>query len=334
MFRIEAGKTKIKMWGDTWMWHLWGTVGWSSFNQGWFKSRAVSSREQGQKVGALGKACTFSLISQLRRMRNRLRSTSPLFLSILVANAAIAESQIKKQKEDPRDPRIIEAARLYETYFLNQMYKGMRGTVQLTDNPSMTTKIYTEQLDEHTTDEWAKSGGIGLSDMIYDQIVDRYAQAAAMKQRQNEFKLFGRKAIPFTGRDIIRVQPLPNRETVQREFVNVRPTQNPSDPQEIRAPVAGILVDISSVVPDVKVSIEQDDGQVLTLSWQGELQNGEHELKSGTRIEAGKLLGKLQKSAPGVLLSQVYKTAFAPGPKPGQQDSSKASQESLEQKAL
>lgn len=78
---------------------------------------------------------------------------------------------VKQQNE-----RIRGAAELYEKQFLNEMVKAMRKTVshgKLT-KPTMAEKIYRERLDHKYVDEWTKSGGVGLTDLIYRQIKDRY----------------------------------------------------------------------------------------------------------------------------------------------------------------
>lgn len=81
------------------------------------------------------------------------------------------------------DANIRDASKMYEKHFLTEMVKAMRTTVTPTDQPSMGEKIYAEQLDQQYVDKWSEKGGIGLSDIIYGQIKERFYpdKAAGMK---------------------------------------------------------------------------------------------------------------------------------------------------------
>ena len=190
MFRFEKTEHKIKEREDTWMCFSGGTVGWSSYNQGWFKSRVVSSRKQGQKVIPLGMAKTLGFISQVRRMRIDLRSTSPSFsfagevypllLAILIALGPAAVASASNV-----DPRLMQAARMYEEYFLSQMVRGMRATVSKSGliNESMGESIYSEQLDAQYVQAWSERGGVGLAQMIHDHVAAQQAQMLTKRDR-------------------------------------------------------------------------------------------------------------------------------------------------------
>lgn len=187
LFRFEAVVHKIKGWDDTWMWRLRGTVGWSLYNQGWFKSRVVSSRKQGQRVIPLGMAKTLGFISQVRRMRIDLRSTSPFFLAVALATFAVFPEESCADKAG-QDPRLMQAARMYEQYFLSQMVKGMRSTVSKSGlvQESMGESIYAEQLDAQYVQAWSERGGVGLAQLIHDHVATRQLgrkKAGGLKKR-------------------------------------------------------------------------------------------------------------------------------------------------------
>ncbi len=80
-----------------------------------------------------------------------------------------------KAAEDDR--RLREAAKMYESHFLQEMVKSMRKTVDRENGflkPNFAEKIFTEQLDQKYVEEWANQGGVGLADLIYNQIRERY----------------------------------------------------------------------------------------------------------------------------------------------------------------
>lgn len=69
-----------------------------------------------------------------------------------------------------------KAAQAYEKYFLDEMVKAMRSTVpegQGLIKPSFAENLYKENLDQEYVKKWVESGGVGLSDLIYEQLKDQ-----------------------------------------------------------------------------------------------------------------------------------------------------------------
>jgi Rod binding domain-containing protein len=84
--------------------------------------------------------------------------------------------KLQGPKKESRDARVDMVAKLYEKQFLREMVKAMRGTTQLSDleKPSMGEQIYREQLDQEYVEAWGEHGGIGLADVIYNSLMDRF----------------------------------------------------------------------------------------------------------------------------------------------------------------
>jgi flagellar protein FlgJ len=68
---------------------------------------------------------------------------------------------------------IRQAAEMFESYFLQIMFREMRKTT-LNENSfipkSHAEKIFIEMMDEQVSKDAAAAGGIGLADMIYNQM--------------------------------------------------------------------------------------------------------------------------------------------------------------------
>jgi flagellar protein FlgJ len=68
---------------------------------------------------------------------------------------------------------IRNAAEMFESYFLQIMFREMRRTT-LNENSfipkSHAEKVFTEMMDEQVSKDAAAAGGIGLADMIYRQM--------------------------------------------------------------------------------------------------------------------------------------------------------------------
>lgn len=352
VFRIEAEDHKIEERGATWMWHLWGTVGWSSFNQGWFKSRAVSSREQGHRVSTLGKATSLGFICEKRRMRVGLRSTYPFFSLFTILQLAIltestyAES-IPSQVSKPelaaqprvRDPRVMDAARMYEKYFLNQMVKAMRGTVSYSDlqKPTMGEEIYRDQLDDQYVNSWTESGGIGLADMIHDELMGKAEMA---KQRQEAYRSSrGKKRVPMTltDRDVLHVRRLPNTgtasagtETVLVSLAKTR--QSKKEGREVvrlpwEAAVESVRSEQGKVVIGLRVAVRTVEERYVEMAFDGE----PTEVTSGQVLKAGAIVGQLAADARGILIRQAVggRQPANPAPWRESQETSTKVQEAL-----
>jgi Rod binding domain-containing protein len=75
--------------------------------------------------------------------------------------------------EDFERAQIREAAEMFESYFLNTMFKNMR-SVDFDEDGFIprgnAERIFTEMLDEVIADKAAAQGGFGLADMLYMQM--------------------------------------------------------------------------------------------------------------------------------------------------------------------
>lgn len=81
------------------------------------------------------------------------------------------------------DQQIRGVAKTYEQQFLREMVKAMRTTVGESDliNISQGEKIFREQLDQEYADQWGTQGGIGLADLIYDQIMEKFGSQMGLR---------------------------------------------------------------------------------------------------------------------------------------------------------
>ncbi|UMZ75091.1 rod-binding protein [Natranaerofaba carboxydovora] len=72
---------------------------------------------------------------------------------------------------DQKNKELKEASIKFEAFFLNQVMKGMRDTVERSDlfGDSFEMDIYEDMLDEALTEKAAETGGVGLADMIYEE---------------------------------------------------------------------------------------------------------------------------------------------------------------------
>jgi peptidoglycan hydrolase FlgJ len=77
---------------------------------------------------------------------------------------------------EQQDAKLKNVGKLYEKHFLREMVKAMRGTVSEGgfQKASQAEKIFKEQLDQEYVEKWGDKGGIGLADLIHQQLLQKY----------------------------------------------------------------------------------------------------------------------------------------------------------------
>lgn len=75
-----------------------------------------------------------------------------------------------------QEKKLKSAAEMYERHFLNEIFKAMRKTVPESEGilqKGFAQKLYQDQLDERYVEAWGQQGGIGLSQLIFDQLKEK-----------------------------------------------------------------------------------------------------------------------------------------------------------------
>jgi peptidoglycan hydrolase FlgJ len=85
-----------------------------------------------------------------------------------------------------QDQKMHEVAADYEQHFLRELVKSMRTTVPKSDliQESQTEKYFSEQIDEQNVKAWSQKGGVGLADIIYRQLIEKYGEGLGIKARE------------------------------------------------------------------------------------------------------------------------------------------------------
>lgn len=86
------------------------------------------------------------------------------------------ENQMKSAAKSKEKEELKEACNQFEEYFLNQLMKEMRTTVDKSSlvNKGQAEEMFTEMLDQELTKGSVKAGGIGISDMLFKQLNKNY----------------------------------------------------------------------------------------------------------------------------------------------------------------
>jgi flagellar protein FlgJ len=218
-----------------------------------------------------------------------------------VANNNSVSSLPSATKElDKRDPRMLEAARAFENQFLRQIVTEMRKTVPKDEliPDSMAENIFKEQLDSEYVNKWVDGGGIGLANMIYDQLNDKYGHVQKLSPKaQGEvlpLKISNHKSLAH---DLLTRNDsslfLMKRLKSGMEIKSSRPLEKNVP---LQSPLAGLVLQ-SAALEDGRqmVVVKHDEGLVTKI-----VHNGENAVKTGQRVLAGEMLAELVPSQAGV----------------------------------
>lgn len=213
---------------------------------------------------------------------------------------------LKREQVNP-EAKLREVSKMYEQHFLNEMVKAMRSTVdhsRLTE-PSMAEKIYSEKLDDQYVETWAGRGGVGLADIIYNQIHEKFFNAGSgmrplrpqgplQIQKGTILKIDESHEPKAGGFPIVKPQSsLPRNEV---SFLYGFEGGN-SQLKTVTSPYDGEVMQLFRAGEDRQlVKLAHNDGLVSTISFAGQTNS----LTKGERIAAGQKLGILSPYATGL----------------------------------
>lgn len=206
---------------------------------------------------------------------------------------------LHEKKSQASEQKLQEVADLYEKQFLREMLKQMRATVSESGliKTNQAEKIFREQMDDHYADQWSEKGGIGLSKIIYDQLVDKFGAQLGIAKPEGE-SLPVRGALPLDSRMPLNL----NQESLAKLQTRSLPTNKPTESlfeldlknhqgklPEVQSPWSGTLIEKLDLGPDQHLlRIEHENGLKSDLRFYGKAR-----VEKNQKFEAGHPLGVL-----------------------------------------
>jgi flagellar protein FlgJ len=223
-----------------------------------------------------------------------------------IQNGFSLKAMNPEKRAERRDAHLHEAAKMYEQHFLSEMVKAMRSTVHHDNGflkPNMAEKIFTEQLDQQYVKGWADKGGVGLADLIYNQIQEKYYGGGANGLKRDFSHPTHGLPIRPTGEshgfkpatDSLRLKMIPQPPTASQLEYRFE-VQDPSgSPYDVQAPMAGKIASATKLADGWSV-VELDHGRGLRseLTFPGTLTP----IAGTPEVEAGQKLGALDLKRP------------------------------------
>ncbi len=202
---------------------------------------------------------------------------------------------LKEQKNvDPKvaDEKVRQVADEYEKYFMKEMMRHMRTTVQESDfmKANNAEKIFREQLDDQYSTEWNKRGGFGISDMIYQQLTEKFGPQLGLKSKDD---------LPKGPLPLDKKMHIKEMKTDKDISLMLTPEKTDEGLIEVQNPWAGTLQNKKSMEGDrTSYEIKHDNGLESLILTQGAPSEQTRHLSPGDKIQSGQSLGLAQSSSP------------------------------------
>lgn len=194
------------------------------------------------------------------------------------------------------DEKIRDVAEMYEKHFLGEMMKAMRSTVHEGGfiQSNQAEKIFREQLDQEYVEKWGKQGGIGLADLIYKQMIEKYGVQLGLKNEVPK----PQGPLPLTEKDHFTAKSFQQKKSTENLSFRFdwQPQQGEGfqKPLEVSNPWDGVLLNKKSLLTgETLLDVHHDNGLRSQLVFRGVA----GALSAGQKVQAGETLGLLSPEA-------------------------------------
>jgi flagellar protein FlgJ len=194
------------------------------------------------------------------------------------------------------DAKFREVAQMYEKQFLQEMLKAMRSTVSESGLVKINQgeRIFREQLDQQYVDKWGDKGGIGLADLIYDQLVFHYGPKMPVAKPEGPLHLNDKSNFTLqrdsAGTGPARTPTSSSKASQSQTFEFVRKSPDAKAAEPVLAPWSGLLQKRLDLGPDETfLEMWHDNG----LKSRFVLKGATEALVPGQKLQEGESLGSL-----------------------------------------
>lgn len=173
-------------------------------------------------------------------------------------NPKIHEPAQPKPRQE-RIPQLEQAAKAYEQMFLNEMVKAMRQATPKAEETSMAVGVYEDQMYDNYVEEWANQGGVGLSNLIYDQMMEKFGNMIRQQQTPKGPVHQNEKV------DVKKIERSPDAM-----LFRMQPSMEQKDPMALTLPWGGKVVSSQRTENSQNaLHVEHDNGLKSTFLFQG-----------------------------------------------------------------
>ncbi len=198
------------------------------------------------------------------------------------------------------DARARAVSKQYEEYFLDEMVKAMRKTIVPAQKPTFAQQLYRQQLDQQYVDKWSQQGGVGLAQLIYNQLKDRYLDPNTVQPIKGPIPINKNVRFKIEKNKKPLGIPLASPQSSKQKELSFLYEWNDGAKlasRDVTSPLdAEVLQAFRHNDDRQTVKLAHDNGLVSTLSFVGHCRD----LVPGERLSAGEKLGTLAPTAQGL----------------------------------
>lgn len=195
------------------------------------------------------------------------------------------------------DEKLKDVSQMYEKHFLGEMMKAMRSTVHESGfiKSNQAEKIFRDQLDQEYVDKWGAKGGIGLADLIYKQMIEKYGVQMGLKNPVQK----PQGPLPITDKDLFVAKSFQrNGKDTNLSFrfdkKQAEAALEQQKPLEVSNPWSGTLLGKRTLLTgEVLMDFNHDNGLRSQIVFRGV----SGALNVGAKIQAGETVGLLSPEA-------------------------------------
>ncbi len=227
----------------------------------------------------------------------------------------LIQAPLAEKKPQVTEQKFREVAEMYEKHFIRHMMKEMRSTVKESGfiKQNNAEKIFRDQLDDQYADDWGKSGGIGLADMIHNQLMERYGTQMGLKEKLAKpegpidltvkSNLTTLRGVSGTSENLSDSDLVNSKEPTHLKIEFDRSAAGETKAAELKNPWAGVLLDKKYLEMDqMQYRIKHDNGLeslILTRgTGLGSASQSDGNLSVGDEIKTGQQLGWVDVKSP------------------------------------
>lgn len=178
-----------------------------------------------------------------------------------------------------QDQKLKNVSKLYEKQFLGEMLKAMRSTVSESEfvKSSQAEKIFKEQLDQQYVDKWGDNGGIGLSNIIYDQLIQKLGPSLGITQPPERphgpIKLDEKSQLQNVFAAKVQSGPTAQKTTIQYDMdLKSAALKDSERSPEITMPWKGNVLGIKKLdFDEYFLDMQHDNGMKSQITFRGRL---------------------------------------------------------------
>ncbi len=203
----------------------------------------------------------------------------------------------KEDKAAATEVKFREVADLYENHFIRTMMKEMRSTVKESGfiKQNNAEKIFRDQLDDQYADNWGKAGGIGLSGLIYDQLMQRYGEQMGLKDKTQK----PQGPIELDAKANFKGVVSKSATSAESEPITFKFETDAGQKTKVKNPWAGTLLDKKYLEMDqMQYRIKHDNGLESLIMTRGTGLGPDSQLSPGDTLQSGQQLGWATASSP------------------------------------